>query len=239
MPATVTASDSPPVLRTPGLGESQRIVLEQLKLRGPSTLGELGDAIGLARETLREHLNALAARGLVRRAGRRRDGPGRPENLYALDAAGEALFPRREGEVLRELARHLLAGGHADELEAFLRRRVAGVDDEALRDVRELEGRERLEAVADLLSAQGFMARVAEADDGRPRLRLHHCPLQDLVEATELPCRAELGWVAEALGETLTRESFMPDGDRTCSYAVGRPADGDDRGEDAGDGPTG
>ena len=227
----MTASDSPPVLRTPGLGESQRVVLEQLKLRGPSTLAELGDAIGLARETLREHLNALAARGLVRRAGHRRDGPGRPENLYALDEGGEALFPRREGEVLRGLARHLLAGGHADELEAFLRRRVAGVDDEALRQVRELEGRERLEAVADLLSGQGFMARVTEGSDGRPRLRLHHCPLQDLVEATDLPCRAELGWVSEALGEPLERESFMPDGDQTCSYAVGAPSAGEHRDE--------
>lgn len=212
--------------RTPGLGETQRRILEQLKLGGELTLAELGEAFDLARETLREHLNALAARGLVRRAGRRRRGPGRPENLYALDEAGEALFPRREGDVLRQLARHLLEGGRSDELEDFFRRRVAAVGDEALGRVSGLEGRERLEAVAEMLSEEGFMARIVEGEDGRPRLRLHHCPLQDLVEATRLPCRAELAWVGDALGEPLERESFMPEGDRTCSYAVGRPEGG-------------
>lgn len=220
--------------RTPGLGETQRRILEQLKLRGASTLGELGESIELARETLREHLNALAARKLVRRAGRRREGPGRPENVYALDEAGEALFPRREGEVLRQLARHLLEGGRSAELETFFQRRVAAVGDEALRRVSELEGRDRLEAVADLLSEEGFMARVLEGEDGRPRLRLHHCPLQDLVEATQLPCRAELTWVGEALEAPLERESYMPDGDRTCGYAVGTPEAGEETGEEAG-----
>lgn len=216
--------------RTPGLGETQRRVLELLKLRGPSTLGELVDAVDLARETLREHLNALAARGLVRRAGRRREGPGRPENVYALDEAGEALFPRREGEVLRQLAVHLLEGDAPEALASFFRRRVAAMGEEALGRVEELEGRERLEAVADLLSEEGFMARVAEGDDGRPRLVLHHCPLQELVEATRLPCRAELSWVGEALGAPLERESWMPEGDRTCSYAVGGAPGGDEPG---------
>ena len=213
--------------RTPGLGDTQRRVLELLKLRGPSTLAELGGAVELARETLREHLNALAARGLVRPAGRRREGPGRPENVYALDEAGEALFPRREGEVLRQLAEHLLEEGASEALASFFRRRVAAVGEEALRRVADLEGRERLEAVAEILSEEGFMARIREGEDGRPRLILHHCPLRELVEATTLPCRAELTWVGEALDEPLERESWMPGGDRTCGYAVG-PAAGEE-----------
>ena len=132
--------------------------------------------------------------------------------------------PRREGEVLRQLAAHLLAGEASEALASFFRRRVAAVGEEALRRVTDLEGRERLEAVAELLSEEGFMARVREGDDGRSRLVLHHCPLRELVEATRLPCRAELGWVGEAVGAPLERESWMPEGDRTCAYAVGRPA---------------
>lgn len=221
--STMTSHATPSGLRTPGLGDTQRRILEQLKLRGELTLAELGEAFELARETLREHLNALAARGLVRRAGQRRGGPGRPENVYALGEAGEALFPRREGEVLGELARHLLAEGRGDELEAFFHRRMEDAREEALDRVEGLEGRTRLEAVAELLSEQGFMAEVEEGEDGRHRLRLCHCPLWDLVEATDLPCRAELEWVGEALDEPLDRESYMPDGDRTCTYAVGPP----------------
>lgn len=231
------APTPPAGLRTPGLGETQRRVLEQLKLRGELTLAELAEEFDLARETLREHLNALAGRGLVRRAGRRKDGPGRPENVYALDEGGEALFPRREGEVLRELARHLLEGDRGEELEAFFRRRVAQVGEEALESVRELEGEERLDAVARLLADQGFMPEVFEGEDGRPRLRLCHCPLRELVEATHLPCRAELAWVGEALDEPMERESFMPDGDRTCTYAVGEAPVGKDT-DDGGPGPA-
>lgn len=208
-----------PVLRTPGLGDTQRLLLERLKREGAQSLAELEGAFELARETLRQHLNALEARGLVRRAGRRRSGPGRPEVLYGLAPGGEELFPRREGEVLRELSAFLLNHGREDLLEAFFQERAARVREVARSRLAGLEGRERMEEVAAILSEQGYMAEVVDEPEGEPRLRLSHCPIKDLVSTSRIPCRTELEWVEEALDAPLHRRAWMPEGDHTCTYA--------------------
>jgi predicted ArsR family transcriptional regulator len=89
--------------------------------------------------------------------------------------------------------------------------------------VSHLSGEERLDAVAELLSDYGFMA-VVDRETDSPRLRLCHCPLLSLVEETRIPCRAEIGFVRELLGEELTRETYIPAGDASCSYGVRGPS---------------
>ncbi len=201
----------------PGLGESQRAILDALKRRGEATTAGLAAELGLNVETVRDHLRALGAHGLVRRSGSARGGRGRPELVHELTPAAEALFPRREGEVLRQLAAHLRETGNERLLERFFERLVAERREEALARVAPLAGRERLEEVARILTELGFMAEI-EGPAGDPRLRLCHCPLRELVDETAIPCRAEIGFVAELLGGSLARISHIPAGDRSCSY---------------------
>ena len=207
-------------LGAPGLGESQRSLLVELKRRGEATLADVAGAVELASETVREHLNALTARGLVQRVGRRRNGPGRPRIVYALSDRGEALFPHREGALLGELASHLVESGREEVLEEFFEWRIGQQRDSAERRLRGLEGLERVREVARILSDQGFMAEVEEDEGGALLLRLCHCPLKELVEASRLPCRAEVEFVEELLGESLVRETWIPEGDHSCTYRL-------------------
>ncbi|HMM33483.1 MAG TPA: MarR family transcriptional regulator [Thermoanaerobaculia bacterium] len=204
----------------PGIGESQRRILGLIKRSGECTLAQLEAEFDLNRETLRTHLKSLVAMGLVERPGVHRKGPGRPHVLYRLTAAGEALFPRREGELLGELADFLHQNGRRDLLEEFFERRLARRRRELAPRVAGLRGRERLEAIAGILSEQGFVAEVV-AGDGMPGLRLCHCPLRDLVAVSELPCRFEKRLIESLLGERSRRETFMLEGDHACTYAVG------------------
>lgn len=204
----------------PGLGESQRTLLELLMRRGEATLADLEAGLDLATETLRNHLEALSAKGLVERAGVRRQGPGRPHVLYRLSTTGAELFPRREGELLRELATFLIDGGNEHLLEEFFAARVARKRELLRHRVAGLEGLERMEEVARILSEDGFVAEIDSTPDG-PMLRLCHCPLKAVVTASRLPCRAEMELVRELLGEALDRKTFIPDGDPDCSYSIG------------------
>lgn len=215
-------SELPDDFGAPGLGESQRSLLVEVKRRGEATLADVADAVDLATETVREHLNALTARRLVERAGRRRDGPGRPRIVYALSDRGEALFPQREGILLGELASHLVESGREDVLEEFFERRIGEQTPDAAERLEGLEGPDRVREVARILSDRGFMAEVEEADSdgGALLLKLCHCPLRELVSASRLPCRAESEFVEELLGEGLARESWMPDGDHSCTYRI-------------------
>lgn len=203
----------------PGLGESQRRLLELIKRAGECTLAELEAGFELSRETLRIHLKSLAAQGLVERSGVQRTGPGRPHVLYRLTREGEALFPRREGVLLRELATYLVEQGRSDLLEAFFEARLARKRREAEGRIAGLAGRARLEEIARILSEEGFLAEVADTG-GEPRLRLCHCPIQDLVAVSELPCRFELALIEGLLGDHLDREAFMPEGGHACVYSI-------------------
>ncbi|MEO8584712.1 MAG: ArsR family transcriptional regulator [Acidobacteriota bacterium] len=203
----------------PGIGESQRSLLYLIKRFGECTLVQLEAGFELNRETLRAHLKSLAAMGLVERSGVRRSGPGRPHVLYRLTAAGEALFPRREGALLREIAKFLLEQGRRDLLEKFFDLRLARWRREAAPRLAGLRGRRRHEAIAEILSEEGFVAEVV-AGAAAPRLRLCHCPVLDLVAISKLPCRFEMKLIEGLLGERLRRETFIPDGDHACTYAI-------------------
>lgn len=207
-------------VRSPGLGESQKAILELLLRSGEATLSDLASRLDLATETLRDHLKALGAKGLVERAGVRRDGPGRPQVVYRLSESGVDLFPRREGELLRELAAFLRDSGNLRLLEEFFEDRASKKREALLRRVAHLDDVERLEEVARILTQEGFMAEIEASPDG-PSLRLCHCPLREVVAVSRLPCRAEMELVRELLGVALRRVSFMPDGATTCTYTLG------------------
>lgn len=203
-----------------GLGDTQRRLLELLKRQGERSVGELAGSLELAAETVRGHMNSLAGHGLVRRAGRRKEGPGRPEILYRLSEEAEQLFPNEEGRLLRDLTAYLTEEDHRDVLEAFFEARITEQRQEARGRLQGLSGRDRLEEVAAILTEEGFMAEVVDGEDGEVRLRLCHCPLKEMVAVSRLPCRAEEAWIQELLGGDLSRRSWMPEGDRTCTYAV-------------------
>ncbi len=213
--------------RAPGIGDTQRAILESLKRRGRLSLADLGSDVRLSPGTLREHLNTLAAHGLVRRVGRRQAGRGRPEVIYGLTEDGDALFPQREGELLAELVRHLLASGNREILREFFEARVAARRDAALARLHGLTGDARLREVAAILREEGFMPELDRSpESGRAIVRLCHCPLTDVVAVTRMPCGAELELVGEMIGAPLERISYMPEGAHTCSYAIGSESNG-------------
>ena len=204
-------------VEAPGFGESRRAILSTLKQSGGATVPVLARVVGLNIETVREHLRALLSQGLVERRGTQSDGPGRPTVLYGLTTDADALFPRREGEVLQELATFLDATGRGNVLNEFFNDYVWRLRVEALKRVEGLEGRERLEEAARILSEQGFMAVVEEGAEG-PELRLCHCPLRELVAVSKVPCRAEEDFLGDLVGRKLTRIGYIPAGDTACAY---------------------
>lgn len=203
-----------------GLGESQQRILEHLKRRGASTIPAIAVALDLNVETVRTHLRALGSDGLTCRVGSRRNGPGRPEILYGLTDAAEEWFPNREGTVLREMTSYLENVGEGDLVNEFFADYVGRRRSAAMARVEDLGGAERLEEVARILSEDGFMAEVQSDGEGKRMLRLSHCPLGKLVDVTRAPCRAELSYVRDLLGERLSRVSYIPTGDPACCYMI-------------------
>lgn len=196
---------------------SHRVLLDALKRRGQATVAELAADLDLNVETVREHLQGLMRRELVRRNGTARRGPGRPEGVFGLTDDAEALFPRREGEMLRALGAFLVRKKQTAMLGEFYQDFLAEQRTRALRRVAHLRGRKRLEEVARIFTELGFMP-VIEGTGRNATLRMCHCPVRALVDATHVPCRAEIGLLNELLGKPTKRVSYIPDGDTACTY---------------------
>jgi predicted ArsR family transcriptional regulator len=87
-------------------------IIEILKANGGATVAEMAEWLGMAQVSVRHHLDILIGEDLVDAAGvRRRDGAGRPSQLYALTAGALKLFPQRHG---------VLAGDVLVEMKALL-----------------------------------------------------------------------------------------------------------------------
>lgn len=201
---------------------TQALIVEHLKRHGASSIPDLARTFGLSVETVRSHVKSLSGRALVTEAGARRQGPGRPEGLYDLTDSAQALFPSREGEILRGLARFLTEEGQEDLLKRYLERFARERRDRGLARMEGLRGEARLEEAARILTEEGYMAEVVPGDaDALPRLRLCHCPVRELVDVSKTPCKAEIGLVRALVGDKLARVEYLPDGDGACAYAIG------------------
>lgn len=139
--------------------------------------------------------------------------------MYRLAKRAEALFPRREAEVLADLARYLGQRGCGELVSEFITAQIASWRSAVLPRVARLQGRERAVEVARIFTEQGYMA-VASSDDGVTVLRLCHCPIAGLVAVTDAPCRAEAEVAEELLGVALVRTEHLAQGGRSCSYAA-------------------
>lgn len=208
---------------------SQGRILELLKRRGPASIPDLSRALELNPETIRAHVRALDKSGLLEGVDWRSEGPGRPERIFALTRRAEALFPRRESELLKGLASYLREVGREDVLASFLERFATQRRDAALQRLEGLEGPDRLAEVARILTEEGYMAEIRADDADVPRLRLCHCPVRELVDVTRAPCKAEIGFVQALVGEGMARVEYIPDGDQACAYALA--GDGGPEGE--------
>ncbi len=199
--------------------ESKRDLLILLKRAGSISLDLAEKETGLSRTTLREHLRQLERDGLIRRTYRRY-GRGRPSVHFHLTENGEALFPTRDGLLLRRLLRFLEEENRTDLIERFFdvfwneRRREFALRCEA-------EGAtgltDRARVLEDMLTDQGFMPEVVIQDD-EVMIRECNCPFPEAVKHTRLPCRLEAEFFEEVFDASIGRLAYIPEGSPACTY---------------------
>jgi predicted ArsR family transcriptional regulator len=203
---------------------NQDRILSQLKTRGPQTAAEVGSRFGMTSAGARQHLLKLESAGLVEPESRRH-GRGRPRKYWRLTAQGHGRFPDRHSDLTLELLRSMRAvfGKHGLERLIEYRRRASLADyRQAVGTARSL--RQRLTALAEVRSREGYMASIVEEAKGKFLLIEDHCPICAAAAACQGLCRLELEIFRAVLGPGIVVERIehILAGARRCAYRIGR-----------------
>jgi predicted ArsR family transcriptional regulator len=207
------------------LPDTKRRIVERLKRVESATATDLASEFGLTDTALRQHLDTLEELGMVTRSMAEPAGRGRPPVHWQLAPAATGAFPDRHGELTVDLLDSLRAtlGRRAlDRVIAARSDRQVAAYEQLLAGATKLD--ERLQRLADVRSAEGYLAEAGadDDDDGAYLLIEHHCPIRDAATACDALCTAELDVFQRVLGATVkvTRAQHVLSGDRRCAYRV-------------------
>lgn len=202
-------------------------ILSILRTKGEQTVRELAAALGLTQMSVRLHLAVLQRDDLVN-AREVHQPVGRPSFSYRLTERADDLFPTGYGLLAERLLGvaeatcgdevvEALYQGLIDDMERRYRSRLPGgrasLDD-------------RVGALVDQLSDEGFMAEAEQTEDGY-LVRACNCPYARLARSHPGLCRAECTFIERALcaddeDVVLDRTGFRLQGDLHCTYRVRR-----------------
>lgn len=215
---TSTSND----LDNPVAASAAERLLFQVKTRGPVSTAQLAQLLDMTPEAARQQVHKLLAAGLV--AGQQEPAAvvGRPRQNWVLTEAGHRRFPDTHAQLSVQLI------GSIRQLfgEAGLDRLIAQREDEVRAAYRractaKTLGR-RLEQLAAVRSAEGYMARVERQDDGAWLLSEDHCPICAAARSCQGFCRSELQLFQEIAGPgaSVTREQHLLAGASRCVYRI-------------------
>ena len=210
----------------PPLSDAKRRIVDRLKRVESATVPELAAGFDLTDTAVRQHLETLEENGLVERAPSPPPvGRGRPPVRWQLTAIAAELFPDRHADLTVELIGSIRAALGDEGLERVLEARGQAqltTYRQALPDPTVTSVPVRVRRLAEVRSAEGYLAEVRPDDDGSLVLVEHHCPVCDAASVCQGLCRTELELFQAALGDDVTveRVQHLLSGDQRCAYRI-------------------
>ncbi len=196
-------------------------ILFWLKTAGPAQTLAVATHLGVTRQAARQQLEKLAAEGLVEHMTERA-GVGRPRQVWSLTGKAQARFPDTHAQMTVELIEAVRLEFGAEGLDRLISRReqaTAQAYGRALGGDPGLEA--RLDRLAALRSAEGYMAEWRRDADGSYLLIENHCPICAAAAACQGFCRAELSMFEMLLAPArISRTEHVLDAARRCAYRI-------------------
>ena len=199
---------------------TRRAVVNLLKQTDAMDSQELAAHLGVSAMAIRQHLYALQAEKLVTYSESIR-AMGRPVKLWRLTPAANRLFPDGYAELtlgLIESAREAFGeAGLSKLLDVRTAHQLAAYQAQI---PAKAELSQKLELLAGLRSAEGYMAEVQPLEDGSFLLLENHCPICAAATLCTGLCERELEVFQQVLGREIERTEHIVAGSRRCAYRV-------------------
>jgi iron-sulfur cluster biosynthesis transcriptional regulator SufR len=196
-------------------------ILHLLKMQGAQTAAALAAQVQVSPMAIRQHLQSLQADRWVTYQEERRP-LGRPVKLWMLTAQAGDRFPNSHADLLVDLLKSVESVFGDAGLEQLVAERSQRQVQSYQAKVTAGSWQQRVRAIAQLRTQEGYMAEVVELPDGDLLLVENHCPICAAAQTCQKLCGAELAMFRAVLGTAVTveRVEHILAGNRRCAYRV-------------------
>ena len=197
-------------------------ILFQLKSLGEAQAEMLARRLGISVQAVRQRLERLLTENLVAFSDHAH-GRGRPRRLWSLAPGTASLFPDTHAQLTVDLIGTIRSELGETALAKLLERRREQVTASYTKGLaREPDIGRKLTALADMRSAEGYMARVEVLADEVFLFVEDHCPICAAAMSCQGFCRIELRVFRDLLGPEwhIEREDHLLTGARRCTYRI-------------------
>ncbi len=202
--------------------KSEERILFRLKTHGKQTADELARYLRITSAGVRQHLAKLLDDGFIEYEDIA-ESVGRPKRYWVLSPTGHNRFPDSHAQLTLDLIRSVRKTFGEKGLDKLIAKREA----ETLKHYKsELKThhnlREKVKALANLRSAEGYMAEIKEIDNKNFLLMENHCPICAAAKECQGFCRSELQLLQKSLGSgyRINREEYLLEEARRCTYRI-------------------
>lgn len=201
---------------------SEDRILRFLKFRGPQTTTAIAGQLKITLPGARKHLNALLSAKLVSFADEG-GAVGRPKRSWQLTPLAEKRFPDSHAVLTLEMIGAIRQVFGDDGLDRLIATREAETESRygaALSAMPDMA--KKVAKLAELRSAEGYMADWQALPDGSFLLAENHCPICAAARICQGFCRSELQVFRASLGPSATveRAEHILSGARRCAYRI-------------------
>jgi predicted ArsR family transcriptional regulator len=198
-------------------------VRELLKREGPISADSAAEKLGITAMAVRQHLYAMEAAGEAAHVDEARP-RGRPVKLWRVTEAADSHFADSHSSLATDLIVQMKKAFGEEGVDRLLKLRNAELEKNyRAKTDRALSLRAKLDALAKIRSAEGYMADVRrDPETGQWLFVENHCPICSAARLCTGLCREELALFNRVLGKNVRveRVSHILAGAGRCAYRV-------------------
>jgi predicted ArsR family transcriptional regulator len=193
-------------------------ILQTLLNHPKATVNELSEAVGIIGISVRHHINALLAEGLIV-AEEIRHGVGRPRQVYSLSESGLERFPTRYLRLTSRLLDQIKENLPAPLVNTLFQAMASEIAAGSAARVKELPVEQKLDAIKELLAQEGFSVEWEETSDG---YHIHEitCPYYHIGQTHPEVCAVDQTLISTVLSTPVEKTNCVLHGDSHCTYII-------------------
>jgi DeoR family suf operon transcriptional repressor len=197
---------------------TRQAIIDALKANGQASVNQLAQVVGVKSITVRHHLNALLAEGLIE-LREKRQSVGRPIHIYCLTEQAESLFPHEYHRLVERLLDQVKEKLPPHTVQMLMDSLATSLAGNLQKELERIPVEDRMSRLVAILAQEGFLAEWERTEQG-VRLIEYHCPYYFVGQRHPEVCQIDETLIRLAMGADVAKKTCLLDGDSACEFLL-------------------